>query len=344
MGDLNGDGRPDLIVGGRESGGLVWYENPSWTRHAISADGAFSTDQETGDVDGDGRNDVISLTYDGLVWFSGSDWRRNDIATAHLHDIEVADLDGDGRLDIVGRGQTAFGSTPPGIELYFQRDSGWETRQLPAPSGEGLKVSDIDDDGSPDVVISGVWYRNPGARGGEWVPYDFAAEWDWPDAYVATGDINGDGRLDIVLSPAEKPGMRYRLSWFEAPPDRTGTWTEHLVLPGVEAVHHFVGVADFNQDGRADIATAAMHQGQPPTEVAVYLQSPDADELVQAGALHARLAQHAGVRRRRRRGPGSLRRQLGRRAPAGGTLDQPAMHPRARVRRLSLRHARTLTS
>ena len=277
VGDLNGDGLPDLIVGGRSGGGLVWYENPAWPRHVISAEGEFSTDQETGDVDGDGRNDVISLTYAGLVWFRGGDWRRNDIATAHLHDIEVADLDDDGRLDIVGRGQTAFGSTRPGLHLYFQEDTGWEAVQFAAPTGEGMKLSDVDADGRPDVILSGGWFRNPGTRGGDWTWYDYAAEWDWPDAYVDTGDIHGDGRLDIVLSPAEKPGMQYRLSWFEAPSDRTKTWTEHLVLPSVEAVHHFVGVGDFNQDGRADIATAAMHQGQPPTEVAVYLQSPGAE-------------------------------------------------------------------
>jgi hypothetical protein len=272
VGDLNGDGRPDLIVGGRSGGGLVWYENPGWTRHTISAEGEFSTDQEAGDVDGDGRNDVVSLTYDGLVWFRGGDWPRSDIATAHLHDIELADLDGDGRLDIVGRGQTSFGNTPPGLHLYFQQDSGWVSRELPAPPGEGLKLADIDGDGRPDVIVGGVWFRNPRTRDGEWKSYDFGADWNWPDAYVATGDINGDGRLDILLSPAEKAGTRYRLSWFEAPPDRTGIWPEHVVLPDVEAVHHFVGVADFNHDGRADIATSAMHQGQPPTEVAVYLQ------------------------------------------------------------------------
>jgi hypothetical protein len=273
VGDLNGDGRPDLIVGGRSGGGLVWYENPGWTRHVVSADGAFSTDQESGDLDGDGRVDIISLTYDEVAWFRNGDWHRTDIATAHLHDIEVADLDGDGRLDVVGRGQTAFGNAPPGIHLYFQRDSGWDSRELSAPPGEGLKVTDLDGDSLPDVVIGGEWLQNPGSPTGEWRAFTYAADWHWADAFVATGDLNGDGRMDVVLAPAEKPGTRYRLSWFEAPADRTGAWTEHVVLEDVEAVHHFVGVGDFNQDGVMDIATSTMHQGQPPREVAVYLQA-----------------------------------------------------------------------
>jgi len=273
VGDLNGDGKPDLIVGGRSGGGLAWYENPSWSRHAVSDTGAFSTDQEVGDVDGDGQADVISLTYDGVVWFRGPDWSRTDIAADHLHDIEVADFDGDGRLDVAGRGQTAFGETPPGLHFYFQGDSGWVARTIPAPGGEGLKAADVDGDGDIDLIISGSWFRNPGTRDGDWQEYSLSTTWDWQDGYVATGDMNGDGRLDIVLAPAEKPGSRYRLSWFEGPSDPTGAWTEHVVLPDVESAHHFVGVADFNQDGLADIATAAMHQAAPPTEVTVYLQA-----------------------------------------------------------------------
>jgi len=271
-GDLNGDGLPDLIVGGRSGGGLVWYENPGWSRHDIAPTGAFSTDHEVADIDGDGRNDLVSLTYDRLVWFRGPEWARTDIAGAHLHDIEIADLDGDGRPDVVGRGQRAFGDVSPGLHLYFQQDAGWENRDLPAPPGEGLKVSDIDGDGLPDVVISGRWLRNPGSRDGEWRAHRLSESWDWPDAYVATGDVNGDGRTDVVLAPAEVAGARYRLSWFEAPPDPTGDWREHVVLPDVEAVHHFVGVADFDLDGRVDIATAAMHQARSPAEVVVLLR------------------------------------------------------------------------
>ena len=89
--------------------------------------------------------------------------------------------------------------------------------------------------------------------------------------YVAVGDVNGDGRLDIVMSPAETAGARYRISWFEAPRDRTVEWDEHIVDSDAEAVHHFVGIADFDQDGRADIVSAMMHQGRAPAEVKIYV-------------------------------------------------------------------------
>lgn len=275
VGDINGDGRPDLIVGGRESGGLVWYENPGWRKHVIASEGAFSTDHEVGDIDKDGRNDVVSVMYDRLAWFrnGGRDrWTMEEIDRQKLHDVEIADLDGDGRMDVVARGQLAFSGAGNQVYLFFRRAQGrWDKRIIEVPQGEGLKIQDIDGDGKPDIVINGAWLKNPGRRNDEWRQHVFTRSWTWPHVYVAVGDVNGDGRLDIVMSPAETAGNRYRISWFEAPRDRTVEWVEHVVDADVEAVHHFVGIADFDHDGREDIVTAMMHQGKAPTEVKIYV-------------------------------------------------------------------------
>jgi hypothetical protein len=275
-GDLNGDGRLDLLAGGHGSGGLVWYQNPSWTKHVIDASSEFGTDGEVVDVDGNGTKDVVALTDDALVWYRHPGWTVHRIDSRRLHDIEVGDLDRDGKADIVARNQGAFSGRGDELALYKQvTPTSWKQRVLTLPSnGEGLKLADVDADGDPDVVIDRVWLENTGdIAEGKWPVHEYGKNWTHPHTFVATGDINKDGRLDIVLSPAERERQMSRISWFEAPKDpKKQAWVEHVVDSEVESVQHFVGVGDFNNDRRMDIVSAEMAQGQKK-EVRVYLNA-----------------------------------------------------------------------
>lgn len=278
VGDLNGDQLPDLIVGGSKSGGLVWYQNPNWEKHVLCADKQWSTDHEAVDMDGDGDLDVVALTKTALCWLENPSWQVHAIEQVVLHDIEVADLDADGDVDLVGRDQGEFGHS--GATLYFfTRDptGKWMQRSLACPDGEGLRVADLDGDGDEDVVINKVWLENTGdILGGAWMQHAYAERWMHAATFVACPDINGDGRLDILLSPSELAGGRYRISWFEAPADpRSVPWTEHPIALDVESVHHFVGAADFDSDGDCDVVTAEMEQGADPDQLQLYLNTGD---------------------------------------------------------------------
>ena len=281
--DLNGDGAPDLVVGGNVSGGLVWYENPLWNRHVISGLAGFRTDHEAGDVDRDGLTDVVSLGTDsaGVLWLgwfknpgeADGDWTAQTIDTLALHDIEVADLNGDGRLDVVGRNQEAF---PPGngdtLHLYFHDLQGrWSAFRIPCANGEGLKISDINRDVRPDIIINGSWFENTGIDT-VWIEHEYTTTYTYRSVAVDVADIDGDSLVDILLAPSEKIGGTYRISWFQAPPDPTGSgWPEHIVEDGVETVHHSMRAADFDNNGTMDIATAKMHSGNSLPEVKIFL-------------------------------------------------------------------------
>jgi FG-GAP-like repeat len=269
FGDLDGDGLPELLVQGN-GGDLVAYHPPTFTRQTIDLGGSFSTDLEVTDVDGVDGPDLVVIAVGQLRWYEGPSWIPHTIENRTLHDVEVADLDLDGDVDVVARNQGGSGNE---IHLYRQDSpSTWFHRGLSIPAGEGLALADVDRDGDQDIVVESRWIENPRSLdpSAVWTQHVYSTTWTWDATFVATGDVNGDDRVDVVLSPSESAGGTYHVSWFEAPPDPTGLWTEHPIEDPVESVHHFVGVADLDNDGDLDVASAEMHQGADPDEVKVF--------------------------------------------------------------------------
>lgn len=286
-GDLDGDGYPDLLAASASGGGLYWYRYPTWSKHKI-ADGTFTTDMAVADVDGDGHADVIIPSDEGLMWYrnpggDGGDpasdpWEAINISPdgARMHDVEAGDLNGNGTLDLVTRHQSGFGSLRGNRVYVWQQDSprAWRYRTFDCPHGEGLELADVNANGRLDVIIGGRWYENPGdILKGEWTEHlymdeeHFASCWTAGDVVVRAGDITGDGRVEIVLSPSEGEG---RLSWFAAPADpRQVGWREHVIEPHIDHAHG-LAVGDVDGDGHVDVVVAKMHQASAPQEVAVY--------------------------------------------------------------------------
>ena len=268
IGDMDGDGRPDLVVGGRE---MVWYRNPGWERHLIAtARVEFTTDCQVVDLNGDGRLDVVTgdgRDADNVVWFENrgnanvvdrwlerlfgrSPWTRRTIGRHGnwVHDIEVGDLDGNGRIDVVTQGH--------GTRIWYQLPdgSGWALRDLSAWSKtkEGLGMGDIDGDGRLDLVQGGWWLENPGGREEPWKAHPFATGYDGGSYTAAVADLDGDTRPDIVLAEAHQ---RRELAWFSAPADpRRGPWVKHVLAADMGA--HKLNVADMDGDGLPDVVAA----------------------------------------------------------------------------------------
>lgn len=305
VGDIDGDGRPDLIVGGHETnkpnlmqrilrkagiavrrplgGDLVWYQNPSWEKHVVSDEYQIRTDLAVGDIDEDGLNDIVILADVGVFWLKNPTWSATRIDTGldspKFHDIELSDLDLDGDIDMVLRSQSLF-DYDNGNKLHILvqgQELTWHRITLEVDHGEGLKVADLNGDGFDDIVANGNWLANPrgNLEDGLWNAVDYTSDWTWQNVFIDAYDINADGAVDIILSPAEPAGQTYRISWFEAPGEGGNSWLEHIVDDGVETDHHFVGAGDFDGDNDTDIFSAEMNQGSDPDEVKVYLNDGD---------------------------------------------------------------------
>src|SRR5437867_6131719 len=97
LGDLDGDGRPDLIEGGETS--LLWYHNPDWTPRPIAIGFRYSAGAAiaVADIDGDGRLDVVTGRYPvgapgsrQMLWFANTPggWVEHVLSsTAFCHDM-----------------------------------------------------------------------------------------------------------------------------------------------------------------------------------------------------------------------------------------------------------------
>ena len=299
--DLDADGRTDFVLGGHAATapGLFWYRNPDWQRTTISASAEVGTDIEVVDLDGDGRLDLVATTdtggVPGVTAFvqTGAGWRAERLVGGlPLHDIGLADLDLDGLPDLVGRGQSRHGNA---VHVWRQiAGGGWVHQRVPLPreDGDGLEVADLDLDGRPDLVVPRYWLRNIGAVGAPAFARLTYAPQAPANAVVEVGLVDLDHRPDIVLAPAHRPGDLGRLAWFGAPEDPAAgaIWAENVIEDGVEADVHFLALADFDGDGRHDLATAATEMTASPA-IKIYLgtegpQRFGPPQLVAAASSH----------------------------------------------------------
>ncbi|RAW45709.1 VCBS repeat-containing protein [Halorubrum sp. 48-1-W] len=103
------------------------------------------------------------------------------------------------------------------------------------------------------------WYENPG-----WERHDVARA---PELSIgaAFGDIDGDGRLELVTGQNVN---RHELYWFEQPADPRDRWTRRLITDDFEK-YHDVAVADVDDDG--DLEVLALSQ---ESEVVFYYDVP----------------------------------------------------------------------
>jgi hypothetical protein len=277
VGDLDGDGFPDIIVASSTGAGLWWYRYPAWTKHAIQPSGGWTTDMQAADVDGDGDLDIVAPRESALMWYvnprPGGDpaagpWAEIPIGAggAHNHDVEVGDVNGDGKLDVVTRRHG-------GSETYLflqQSPIAWTETVVGSDYGEGIALGDIDGDGDLDIAQNGFWLENPLPSGnllGAWPRHTIDSFWFSLYVGVLVADVNGDGRPDVVLAPSESSDGPF--SWYEAADPRTGPWTEHSIDGSVSYFHTFKA-ADVDGDGDLDLVTAEMHQSADPDEVSIY--------------------------------------------------------------------------
>jgi hypothetical protein len=223
--DFNKDGKMDIAAG------FVWYEAPDWKMHQITEkapeydpkgySNAFCCFAE--DVNGDGWSDLLVVDFPGTPtwWFEnpkepGKLWTKRTVTPVTNNESpQYLDIDGDGKRELLlGFAPDTKNSDGPDRQIGYAKptkdpNEPWTLHAVSAKGVEGAKK------------------------------YDHG---------IGIGDINGDGRNDILAATG----------WWEAPASAGETpWKFHAANFGGKAAQMYA--YDFDGDGDNDVITSSPH-------------------------------------------------------------------------------------
>jgi len=246
--------------------------------------GSWADAAAIGDINGDGRNDVVLTTtaYSDpdndnkvFVFFQKADGTLDAPrkypyqAGANRNGLALADLDHDGRLEIIvghGLGITILDWAPIGGGKMDMR-SRLHLSQHTGPADD-VVVVDVDRDGALDVIAQSwsdgatVYFgdRRGGITRQGKIPTPVQGYND-----LDSGDFNGDGYEDVVVMSGQ--GTTHAYVYYNDGSDDLSTPLEINPNPDSYVIIGALGAGDFNADGRDDLVVM-----RDDTHVSLYSQ------------------------------------------------------------------------
>ena len=270
-GDLNGDGKLDLVVTDDDADTVRWLDLTGvGATHTIATGVAGATGVAVADFDGDGDLDVAAAARDVddvLLWTNtnglGTTWSA-PITVASVStgvtDLAAGDLDGDGDPDLVGA------VTGDDLVRRWRNGNGgttWNAGIVSDPEAgvSDVELADMDEDGDLDVVAASTddgavrWFANNGnAAGWATTTIDTALG---AAVGIAVGDLDADGDPDVA---AALDGTGEAV-WWENTAGDGSAWSAVPEPIGDLAAIAAVGVADLDGDGDNDVAAVSATFG-----------------------------------------------------------------------------------
>jgi hypothetical protein len=308
IGDFNGDGKTDLVTCNVGTNEMSVFLNTS------AGEGDYSLEKHVfeggnsprhlaaGDIDGDGKVDIISATDEGVTMFRNLTAQGGVLAfdgptklgNAQTGDVELVDLQGDGALDLVATSAAFYPSGSLDV---------WINQSTPGAFSFGVKTSfttpynalqlmavDADANGKPDLAVLAneklSLFINAMTVGATTPAFQTRLDRDtgpMPKS-MFLADLDGDDAPELgVLHD-------YGDMWIYANQGATSPTFEAARVIDVQTTTELVATAEVDGDGRIDLIGAA--QGTAPFELLANRSMPQQYSFESTEALIADVTTH----------------------------------------------------
>ena len=276
--DLDGDGKPDLIVADGDSNTVDIYRNTSIpgaisfveVASYIMGSDDYPIGVAAGDIDGDGKPEIVVSNYytqNISIFLNTSTPGNISMAPAinfpsgnYVLGASIADLNGDGKPEVILACQgnnflSVYTNSSTIGHISFSNETSFN-----APSGGSpFKVveADLDGDGKPDMAAANSnngtvsVYLNTTPAGGNvsFAPHVDFTTGNFPEG-LAIGDLDGDGKPDLAV--ANNTDNTLSLLRNTSTPGNL-SFAAQITVPSGNSVYDLV-ISDLDGDGKPDLA------------------------------------------------------------------------------------------
>ncbi|MGR5065603.1 FG-GAP repeat domain-containing protein [Photobacterium sp. DNB22_13_2] len=268
LADITGNGHIDLVAGKRTNGVMI-YQNDgkgNFTESEMSfVDQRRTNAIAAADLNGNGRQDLVRATPDGdQIFFNDGNGKLVDsgvlLGKGVTRTIAVGDLNGNGYLDIV------VGQQWRAPLIYFNDRQGgfidsdeYLSEHSAASYSSNVALADVDGVNGLDIIYGGgdnstMVYLNDGEGRFSDSGQRFGVSQKEKRFNVAVGDVNGNGKPDILLTNMDFQGVEQNNLYIN---DGTGVFEKSDVPFGVNG--RAAAFADVNSNGHLDVVLTGSY-------------------------------------------------------------------------------------